>query len=155
VNRAPEAAFLGIPQAQQSLRITRAEAAIATTPSGAEVGTLKLLGTVTVFEAFSVFTQQIQIRLGEKTVSFKPNARGTAKSGENTFQVRNGTKFGVVYGGLMEFDAQLRGPEWAAELKKLGVTSDAASTSDVHANIRIDVGEAQHTATVPITRLGK
>src|SRR5262249_37720348 len=63
-SRAPDQAFLGLPQARQSLLFKRAEAVLDLTPQAAQPCELTLEGAVTVFQAFSVFTQSIQVQLG-------------------------------------------------------------------------------------------
>ena len=58
--------------------------------------------------------------------------------------------FGVVYGGMMEFEADLKGADWAAELQKLGLTNGGTSVSTVSVPLSIHVGNARHTTTAQI-----
>jgi hypothetical protein len=149
-NRASEPAYFGLPQAQQSLQIKRAEATLDFTPNAAQPCALTLEGAVTVFNAFSVFTQSIQLQVGGKTVTFKPDRRGAAANADGTWRVKNASQFGVVYGGMMEFEATLSGADWLGELKKLGLMNGTALAANVSAGINLRVGNAQHAATARI-----
>ena len=146
-NRAAGRPYFGLVQGQQSLNIKTAEA-VAKDASGKCA--LKLEGTVTVFDAFSVFTQPVQFHLGAATASFKPNRTGTAQTPDGSFRVKNVSQFGVVYGGQLEFEATLNSAAWCAELEKLGV-APMPKGAPVSAPLTLRVGEAQHTAIVPIT----
>ncbi|HEY2953439.1 MAG TPA: multicopper oxidase domain-containing protein [Verrucomicrobiae bacterium] len=150
VSRAPDQAFFGLPQAQQSLQIKRAEARLDFTPNAAQPCTLTLEGTVTVFHAFSVFTQSIQIQVGGKSVTFKPDRRGAATTADGSWRVKNASQFGVVYGGLMEFEAILTGPDWLGELKKLGLMNGNALAAAIPATLNVRVGNTQHAANARI-----
>ena len=112
---------------------------------------LHLEGAVTVFDAFSVFTQPIRVQIGATTVLFKPDRRGEATAGGGTWRVKNASQFGVVYGGMMEFEADLKGNDWAAELQKLGLTNGGSLASTVSVPLTLQVGNARHTATAQIT----
>jgi hypothetical protein len=139
--RADGPAYFGVAGAQQSLQIKRAEARV--TPGSS---TIKIAGTVTIFEAFSVFTQPVTIQLFGGTVTFTPNRQGVGKAGANEFQIRNASQFGVIYGGQMEFELNLQGPEWRNGLMKTGVPNP--KPSQVTAPITIKVGHASHSGTV-------
>ena len=145
--RAAGQPFFGLAQAQQSLNIKRAEA-VPKDESGKCA--LKIEGTVTVFDAFSVFTQAVQFQLGSATASFKPNRTGLAQTPDGIFRVKNVSQFGVVYGGQLEFEVTLNGPAWCGEMEKLGVAPRPGGVP-VSAPLTLRLGEAQHTATVPIT----
>lgn len=145
-SRASDRAFFGMHQAQESLQIKRAEAALDLTPG--KPCDVKVEGAVTVFHAFSIFTQPIEFRLGEKTISFKPDRRGTASNAGSTLTIKNASPYGVVYGGLMEFEVTLSGEEWLTELKRLGY---AGKAGELPANLTMSVGKARHSAPVQIT----
>ena len=148
VSATPEQAFFGLREAQQSLRIQRAEAVVDAASNSCE---LKLEGTVTVFQAFSVFTQPVQMQLGGQTIRFKPDRRGIATVEGGTFRVKNASQFGVVYGGLLEFEATLSGAGWLQELQKAGF-STASAAQEIPVTVEMQVGAANHHATVRITR---
>lgn len=150
-SRAPEQRYFGLASAQQSLQIKRAEAVLDSTAGNAPSCELHLEGAVTVFDAFSVFTQPIRVQIGATTVLFKPDRRGEATAGGGTWRVKNASQFGVVYGGMMEFEADLKGNDWAAELQKLGLTNGGSLASTVSVPLTLQVGNARHTATAQIT----
>jgi hypothetical protein len=149
-SRAPDQAFFGLPQAQQSLRLKRAEAVLDLTPNAVKPCELTLEGTVTVFQAFSVFTQPIQIQLGDKTLTVQPDRRGSANATDGAFRIKNASPYGVVYGGLLEFEASLTGGEWLAELKKLGAFSGGTLAPDVPAQFTLRIGKTAHMASARI-----
>ena len=134
-SRDPAIAFLGL--APASLRIKRAELT--------ENGGLQIEGEVTVFEAFSVFSQSVTIRMGDKTESFRPSLNGTATA-ENgsTFRVRNMTPAGVVYGGLLQFEITLAGGAWQEEVKKLNLKETVS--------LNLNIGTAAHSVTTLISK---
>jgi hypothetical protein len=101
-----------------------------------------------VFQAFSVFTQPVTVKIGQKSVTIQPDRRGIAKVAEAAFKARNASQYGVVYGGLMEFEMTLSGADWLAELKRLGPIT-TGSTLEVP--LSMGVGQAQHNATARVT----
>ncbi len=139
-----ELAFFGLRQAQQSLRIQRAEAVVQ-----GDSCELKLEGTVTVFQAFSVFTQPVQIQLGDQMISFKPDRRGIASAEGGMFRVKNASQYGVVYGGLLEFEATLSGARWLKELQKAGAGSGTVGR-EILVPMEMRVGTAKHQATASV-----
>lgn len=140
-------AFFGLEREEQSLQLRRAEVS-----PGCGSGTnceLKLEGAVTVFEAFSVFVETVRVQLGATTVSFKPDRRGVASAAEGSFRAKNANDFGVVYGGLMEFEMTLTGEDWLRELRKSGWQAGGASRP-VTIPLILQVGRAQHKASARI-----
>jgi FtsP/CotA-like multicopper oxidase with cupredoxin domain len=127
--------FFGVGASQRSLQITRAEAKVF--PAGDKFE-LKLEGAVTVFDAFSVFMTPVTFRIGEKNFTFTLGRKGEATNADGSFQVKNASEFGVIYGGVMEFEATLAGEE----AKKLGL--DSAATLPITMHVR----SAQHSAEV-------
>ena len=150
-SRAPEHRYFGLASAQQSLQIKRAEAVLNSAAANAPSCELHLEGAVTVFDAFSVFTQPVRVQIGATTVLFKPDRRGEATAGGGTWRVKNNSAFGVVYGGMMEFEADLKGNDWAAELLKLGLMNGGILASTLTVPITLQVGNARHTTTAQIT----
>jgi hypothetical protein len=147
--RAPAPGFLGIAQNLASLQIRTAEQIPAASNRPPE---LKLTGAVTVYEAFSVFGQPIRIQLGAKVATLTPNERGVANSKDATFRVLSKQSDGVVYGGLLEFEIILRGPDWLAEIKK---TTGTQSNSSPTALLDLGVGNVRHSAAIPLEQLLK
>lgn len=150
MSREPAAAFFGLPVAAQSLRIQRAEAAVDLTPGAANPCEIRLHGTVTVFEAFSIFVHQLEFHLGKTSVAFRPAANGRAVADTGSLRITNGGKFGVVYGGLMEFEATLRGQAWLDALKELGAVQSKGLLPETSVPLRVKVGSAEHAASIRI-----
>ena len=150
VERTPVHAFLGYTAANQSLRIDRAEAVLnlATAPARAQV---ILEGAVTVYEGFAVFNELIRVRLGGRTVEFQPNPQGLAKDQRTMLRVKNANEFGVVHGGLLEFEIALNGADWLPPPSPPAAPGkDSAPPQEVA--LAIDVGRAHHTTTARFIR---
>lgn len=143
VERSPAQSFLGYVPAAQSLRFDRAEAVLnlATTPVRAQ---LILEGAVTVYEGFAIFNEPVRLQIGGRTAEFQPNAQGLAKDLRTQFRVKNANEFGVVSGGLLEFEIALNGADWINDLPKPGATAAVPIT--------LEVGTTRHTTTARITR---
>ncbi len=110
--RASGTAFFGVSPTGQSMQLTRVEI------TGA--GELQLAGTVTVFDAFTVFNQTIHLELGGKTLTFQPDRSGFASTDEDcTLRIRNTNRYGIVHGGLLEFEIILKGPALQSRITKL------------------------------------
>lgn len=139
--RAPAPAYFGVAGAQKSFQIKNAQARLSS-----DQATIQITGTVTIFEAFSVFTQPVTFQLLGGNVTFTPNRKGQAKVGRQEFQIKNASQFGVVYGGQMEFELTLQGPEWRAGLMKTSVPNPRPT--QITAPITIRVGTASHSGTV-------
>jgi hypothetical protein len=146
----PGRPFFGLPESKQSLSINRAQVLYRAALDGKQELELNLGGRVTVFEAFSVFTDPVQLRVGDKSVTFHLNSRGQASQTNASFQVTNADANGVVYGGVMEFQATLSGPDWQAELARQGITHEAATASLQAILVTLRLGKAQHQVTVSI-----
>lgn len=144
-------AFFGLRSAMESLLLKRAEAVLNTQAGSPQACELRLEGSATVFEAFSVFTQPIEIQLGETRATLRPDRRGQATAGGAagaTWRVRNASQFGVVYGGMMEFEAVLTGQAWLEQLQRLKLTGGGP------AQFTVKIGDARHTGTIDLqTRL--
>lgn len=130
VSRDPATAFFGLSQTEESLRVKHAELT-----QGKQ---LRLAGTVTVFDAFSVFNQPVSVEVDGKTISFQPDRSGSATTGQSTLRVRNVNPYGIVYGGQLEFEINLQGPAWLPHLAKLKSSKDIA--------IKMHAGVAGHHA---------
>jgi hypothetical protein len=151
VNRAPSHAFFGLPGSQQSLQVKRAAALLDPAPANGRPFELRLEGSVSVFHAFSVFTQPVQIQLGEKSVIFKPDRRGVASGTNGSFRAKNANQYGVIYGGLMEFETTLSGEDWLKELRKLGFSASNSAPNEVAAPITMSLGNARHKGSARVT----
>jgi hypothetical protein len=149
--RAPTPGFLGMAQSLNSLQIRSVEESAANPNYPVE---LKLTGSVTVYEAFSVFAQPIRAQLGAKSVTFTPNQQGVANSKEVSFRVLSEHNYGVVYGGVMEFEIVLRGAAWLAEVKKLA-SAQSGISPETSAPFELQVGEVRHSTGIPLDHLAK
>jgi hypothetical protein len=156
LDRATAPAFLGLSGAVNSLTFQRAVALLSPNPSAATNCSIHLRGTVTVFDAFTVFNQSVRLQMGGKSLVFNPDAKGFASTDDGTLQIKNAGSYGVVYGGSMEFEAVLRGPAWLTELKKLGIPSTATPTAlqESAVTVKMEIGSAQHTATAQMASRG-
>jgi len=112
---------------------------------------IKIEGSVTVFQAFSVFNQPVTFQMLGRTISFKPDPRGQARTAGGEFQIKNASRYGVIYGGLMEFELTLQGEEWRAALEKLELTK--AGARRVNIQISVQVGTASHLGTTEVQRV--
>ena len=106
-------AFFGMQEAVKSLRVQRVRVG-----KKADEAALQINGVVTVYQAFSVFTDPITVRLGNKEATFKLDRKGNASNEHGTFRAINSSNFGVVYGGLMEFEVNLKSKDWITEASK-------------------------------------
>jgi Multicopper oxidase len=149
VDRSPEKAFFGVRgnASSRSLHFSRAEV-VASVPVE-----IKLEVTATVFEAYAVFRQKLQVQLGDIMVAFSPDRRGAAQvSGPagGILRITNAGEQGVVYGGLMRFELTLSGAAWEEELRKSGWSATDAATRVRPLALTITLGEAKHTAELPL-----
>ncbi|MDB6119251.1 MAG: Multicopper oxidase type 2 [Verrucomicrobiaceae bacterium] len=131
-SREPAEAFLGLNRASKSLEIKHAELS----PDGH----LRLAGSVTVFEAFSIFNQPVVITVADKKFTFQPDPNGRAIAPGANWQVRNADPFGVVHGGTLEFECDLsespvKGKDTTRPLK-----------------MGLEMGKAIHSTVTKITR---
>jgi FtsP/CotA-like multicopper oxidase with cupredoxin domain len=141
-----EAPFFGLPASQVSLRMKDAETARGA--SGAEV---KLGGAVTVTEAFSVFAEPVTVRIGDMGATFSLDRSGVAKTADGSFRVGNASRYGVVYGGVMEFEATLDGDAWLRAAKTAAAGASAARPAALVVPVTIQVGRAVHTVRVKLS----
>lgn len=126
-SREPASAFFGVSPGE-SMRISHAEILDSTK--------LRLAGTVTVFEAFSIFNQPLSLELGGQPLPFQPDRTGLASSGQSTLRIRNVNPYGIVYGGKMEFEILLQGPGWQPVIAKLNPSKNMP--------VKLRVGGALH-----------
>jgi hypothetical protein len=143
-------AFFGLRGAASSMQIKQAQAMLAPSFNDATSCEIKLGGVVSVFDAFSVFTQPITVLIGQTLIVFKPDRRGEAQTEASTFKVTNASQFGVVYGALLEFEMTLRGPGWLAELRRQGLADNSASGASFAVPLVMRVGKAEHRTTAQV-----
>lgn len=146
VSRAPEQAFFGLRNAERSLRIDRAELTLDTSSGAAQPSQFRLHGSVTVFDAFSIFTAPVRLQIGKKSVTLTPPANGKITTDGVNYRVLNSGRYGVVYGGMMEFEAIFSNPTWLDEVKSCAGTP----AQEQVVSLQMQVGESTHSATVPV-----
>jgi manganese oxidase len=147
--RAPAPGFLGMAKNLASLQIRTVDRIPAASNQPPQ---LKLTGAVTVYEAFSVFGQPVRVQIGRKSVTFSPNQKGVANSKEGSFRVLSEHNYGVVYGGMLEFEITLRGGDWLGEIKNT-VNAQSNSSSQVAVPIELTVGNVRHSAPIPVEQI--
>lgn len=125
--REPGLAFFGVGTQDTSLTIRHAEL---------KDGSLVINGTVTVFEAMSLYTQEVQVSLGKRSHTLRPQRDGVGRTQGCTFRARNVSPLGIVFGGMLEFELTL------AEMPAL----------EESARLHLKVGEAAHAALVSVPR---
>jgi len=141
--RAAAPAFFGLAAQQSSLRVDRSDARLS-----ASDATIQISGVVTVFDAFSVFTQPVTFQLLQVESKFTPDRKGQARNAGGEFRVRNAGQYGVVYGGKMEFDLTLQGREWRDALAKQALAKTGPQTLAIP--LRMTVGNATHSVNLEL-----
>lgn len=143
--------FFGLRSAQSSLQIKGAEAVLKMPLATATNCEITIEGTVTVFQAFSVFTQPVTIQAGQASAGFKPNRQAVAEIANGRLRIKNANQYGVVYGGMMEFEARLSGTDWLAEIRRVAQSSNNdVAPAEVEIPLTLKVGPATHKATAKI-----
>jgi len=143
--RAAGPAFFGLPRDQRSMEIRRAEARLDAS-GGCRI---RLQVSVTAFEAFSVFTAPVTLRILGRVVVFKPDSRGRSRAGDDELRIENASPQGVVYGGLMDLAFTLQGPAWRQALASHGL-SPGRRNQRLSVPVTIMVGDAAHQATMAL-----
>lgn len=105
-SRVPEDAFLGLRNAGHTLEISKARLE----RDGTSL--LRVLGKVTVSDANAVFRQDFQAQIGGQTLSFTLDRTGRCIRPEGSLRVINANNYGVVYGGILEFELLLKADAW-------------------------------------------
>lgn len=147
-SRAPEAAFFGMPQAEQTLQLTSVE--IARTKTGGVGEELYIDGQVTVPNPFPVAKNSFTITLGNKSVQLRPDGSGLCAAPEAMLLVKNLSPLGNgnVMGGRLVFELTLRGPGWAQELKQLKMlTPQNQLAKNPVVDLGLLIGAAHHRTT--------
>lgn len=147
-SRASEAAFFGMPQAVETLRLSTAEIAWSTKTS--PQGELYLDGQVTVPDPFPVARNAFTVTIGGKTVTLHPDGSGLCVTPEAILLVKNLSPYGNgnVIGGRMNFELTLKGAGWLDALKQQGLWSQPGSlANNASVTVNLQVGEGRHHAT--------
>lgn len=128
--RASLAAFLGTGAAVEALQITRAR--------NDRDGHLTMEGSAIVPEAFSSANIPVSIDIAGQQIRFDLNEKGQATRGSDSFQVRNAGRFGLVHGGLLEFEATISGQALSGAVKSAAMADAQSSSSSIPVSMRVD-----------------
>ncbi len=152
--RAPEPAFFGLPAAQQTLQVPRAEAVVDFAPAAVQPCEIRMEGTVVIPEAFPPFANAVHMQLGGQSITFQPARDGKAEAAGGKFRVENGSKnsseYGMVYGGLLKFAVELSGGDWRRELMAAGLKANSAQAQEIVAPLTLETGGVKHRTTIRI-----
>jgi manganese oxidase len=160
VGRTPDETFLGYPSAAHSLRIDRAETWLNTRVKPARAD-LIIEGAVTVFDGFATFNEPVRVQVGSRTLDLQPQKNGVATDPRGRLRVKNADEYGVVRGGLMEFELVLTGADWMRELggQTMPPAAESGTTGPVLASdpapvltLSLDVARGHHVARRGIVR---
>ncbi|MEY4939365.1 MAG: hephaestin, partial [Verrucomicrobiota bacterium] len=147
-SRTPDAAFLGLLHAAQSMRIGRAElVGKGSGPAGASE--LVIEGDVTTYDGFAVFSQPVRVQLGQKVAVFKLTQGNVARESGAVFRVTNANEFGVVRGGIIHFEMVANGADW------LATASGGSASAQTPVSLSLDLGAIHHTAVARVTSIAK
>jgi hypothetical protein len=162
VARTAAEAFLGYPAAAQSLRIDRAEMWLnaAAKPARAEV---IIEGAVTVFDGFATFNEPIRVQVGSRTLELLAQKNGVASTPVARLRVKNADEYGIVRGGVMEFELVLNGADWVREFVPRSDHPTSAQSAETAAtsappsaeptlNLTLEVARGRHVASRQIAR---
>jgi len=148
--REPEAAFFGMPQALQTLRID--SAAVSTVRNEIELD-----GQVTVPDPFPIARNKFTVKIGGQTITLQPDGTGLSVLPEGILLVKNVAPYGNgnIQGGTLKFELTLKGASWLAELQKLGMLNGATLQAKSELPISLQVGAAKHSATAAVKIAGE
>ena len=140
VSRAPDDAFLGYASGADSLQIHAADVR-----RRGETRELFIRGAVTVYDGFAVFNEPLRVTIQNRTLEVQPNQAGVAERAEGSLRVLNANEFGVVRGGIVEFELALR-EDSAGGSAAVGAAAGTLMIS-------IDVAKGHHVARHAIAPL--
>ena len=145
------------------MRIDRAEAWLNTAAKPARAD-LIIEGAVTVFDGFATFNEPIRVQVGSRILELQPQKNGVATDPRGRLRVINADEYGVVRGGVMEFELVLSGADWMREVELAAANSSLSSLTMVPApeatsqtrepilTLSLDVGRGHHVAQRTIVR---
>lgn len=145
-DKAPAAAFFGMPEAAQTLRFQSAE--LSPAPGGTGEPELNLSGQVTVPDPFPIAGQEFTVEIGALNVAFKPDASGICSTPGGLLLVKNTSLLGNgnVAGGTLEFDVTLKGRAVVEELQRQHLLEAGAPVPKALLHVGMGVGRGQHAA---------
>lgn len=146
--RESEAAFFGLPAAEQTLRFQTAELSLP--PGNPDACELELTGQVSVPDPYPTAGQTFTVRVGGRSVAFQPDASGISAMPDGLLVIKNTSLHGngIVAGGTLHFEITLKGKSWLAELEHLHLVENGAPMPRPSLPISLQVGAAHHSAAV-------
>ena len=151
-SRVPTAAFFGLPQSVQTLRLSTAELAWSTKAN--PQGELYLEGQVTVPDPFPVARNGFTVAIGGKSVTLRPDGSGLCVAPEAILLVKNLSPYGNgnVLGGRLNFELTLKGAGWLEVLKQQGLWAEPGKLAkDAAVDVSLQVGEGRHRTEQVLT----
>jgi hypothetical protein len=144
------------------LRINRAEAWLNTMTKPPRAG-LIIEGAVTVFDGFATFNEPIRVQVGSRTLELQAQKNGVATDPHGRLRIINADEYGIVRGGVMEFELVLNGADWMRELEPAAISSSSSpqaqgareTTTAAHEptlTLSLDVARGHHVAQRTIVR---
>lgn len=152
-SRDPEQAFLGMPQSLATLRIKDAELTLDKT--NADATEVNIVGQVTAPDPCPLARNGFTVQIGTKTITLQPDTSGLCVASEGILLVKNASSYGVVKGGIVNFELTLKGAKWLEELNGLHLLHQDNLIPHSAMHISLQVGKAHHTATFPLKLAGK
>ncbi len=140
----PRLAFLGMPEASQTLVFESAEL---TLPSGKPAeAELDFSGKVTVPDPYPTVNRPFVAQLGSLKVEFQPDASGLCAAGEGLLVLKNTSQVGngIVKGGVLNFDLSFKGEAVQREIERLHLLENGKLAPNSAIRIALTVGAARH-----------
>lgn len=150
VSRAPEIAFLGMPQSLATLHLQTAE--ISLDKKNRDNSEIDLAGEVTVPDPFPVARNAFTVQLGGSTLTLHPDASGICSTPAGILLIKNLSTYGngIVRNGTLNFELTLRGAAWLEELQKMHLLQKDTLARHATLALSVSVGNVQHSSSAAI-----
>ena len=145
----PADAFFGL--ARTTLHLEDAELTL--NPGSPETAEVYLRGEVTVPTPFPVALAPFEVRIGRKSITFRPDGSGLAAAPEGLLLVKNASGYGNgnVIGGRLDFEVTLKGASWLAQLREMHLLDRDRPVAGAKLPVDLLVGKANHSTAAPLT----
>jgi hypothetical protein len=152
--RAPGPAFLGLPPAEESLRIFRAEGSVDFAPDSAHPCEVRIEGEARVPEPYQAQKDSVRVMLARESSVFKPGSSGTDQRGGESFLAenmsRNSREHGIVHGGWVKFSIVLSGAALRDKFVTAGLKPEPTIAQTITLPFSMEVGGTDHNAVLQI-----
>ena len=81
-----------------------------------------------MFDGFATFNEPIRVQVGNRSLELLAQKNGVAKSPSARLRVKNADEYGIVRGGVMEFELVLNGADWTHEVESPADSTQAAAS---------------------------